>query len=314
MLRRGCAHALVHARWSRLLGGNHKLQLTRTVRTASNQGREGDASRFCLASVFYRPLATSDRRRRSYGSSKQPARSHPAWDTTSSASGISQRRADSKASHSAPRSTGSPAATRPWSLHWSPLPSSRVSLARRRRRARHPHRGRGQPLSHATSLGAAPSEHETRPKRRKMARLTNGDDMLTFWSRAQYMRRRGRARRHGAAGPHVGSSIPPSFWLTKKQAQRRWASSMTSADQSRLRETTEFPPQFVSPMRRRGEAVMNSPNKPTSILSRSHTPKTPAKAKTNREKKAEMRAEFRQKIKDRLLEVRHAGGLLLLLQ
>ena len=74
---------------------------------------------------------------------------------------------------------------------------------------------------------------------------------------------------------------------------------MTSADRAAYEKRRNSHRQFVSPMRRRGEAVMNSPNKPTSILSRSHTPKTPAKAKTNREKKAEMRAEFRQKIKDR---------------
>ncbi len=131
-----------------------------------------------------------------------------------------------------------------------------------------------------------------------MARLTDGDDMLTFWSRAQYMRREVEPDVTELQA-HTSQLYPPSFWLTKKQAQRRWASSMTSADRAAYEKRRNSHRQFVSPMRRRGEAVMNSPNKPTSILSRSHTPKTPAKAKTNREKKAEMRAEFRQRIKDR---------------
>ena len=56
--------------------------------------------------------------------------------------------------------------------------------------------------------------------------------MLTFWSRAQYMRREVEPDVTELQA-HTSQLYPPSFWLTKKQAQRRWASSMASADLSK---------------------------------------------------------------------------------
>ena len=177
-------------------------------------------------------------------------------------SGLSRSavKADSKSSAAPHAQPAAPAAT----LHRQPG-CRRVSLARRRRRRGQPHRGRG---SLSRTRRAAPKARAT-----TMARLTDGDDMLTFWSRAQYMRREVEPDVTELQA-HTSQLYPPSFWLTKKQAQRRWASSMTSADRAAYEKRRNSHRQFVSPMRRRGEAVMNSPNKPTSILSRSHTPKT----------------------------------------
>ena len=129
-----------------------------------------------------------------------------------------------------------------------------------------------------------------------MATIAN-DDLLTFWSRAQYMRREVEPEETDLQA-HTSQLYPPNFWLTKRQAQRRVSSSMTHDDRKAYEGRRHSHKKIVSPMRRRGEAVMNSPNKP-GVYGRSSTPKTPAKVKTRREKQADARADYRQKIRDR---------------
>ena len=83
-----------------------------------------------------------------------------------------------------------------------------------------------------------------------MARLTNGDDMLTFWSRAQYMRREVEPDVRGAA-----ARLPtlPAVVLADEEAGAKAVGVVHDERRSRrLRETTNSHRQFVSPMRRRG--------------------------------------------------------------
>ena len=74
-----------------------------------------------------------------------------------------------------------------------------------------------------------------------MARLTNGDDMLTFWSRAQYMRREVEPDVTELQAPYL--PIVPTVVLAHEEAGSKKVGVVHDERRSsRLRETTEFPP------------------------------------------------------------------------
>ena len=140
LLRRGCAHALVQARWSRLLGGNHKLQLTRTVRLP----RAIKAARgMPLVFAWLVSLQAASDVGPVVAEATDPPNSQldripPGTHTLSSASashsaGPTQKQASPPAPPAAPlrRALG------------ARLPSRLFARRRRRRRRGQPHRGRG---------------------------------------------------------------------------------------------------------------------------------------------------------------------------